>query len=111
MKPKTHQFAFQLQVNNEASYPFRTFQAAKEFAPSVSGRAVLYHSRWRAYLDSERRSRNRILSGRKKPCLNECRNAVDFARTACFETKHEAYTARPHKGGKEGPRRLLFEQV
>jgi hypothetical protein len=32
MKPKTRQFSFRLHVNNDASYPFRTFQAAKEFA-------------------------------------------------------------------------------
>ena len=32
MKPKHHEFPFRLHVNNDASYPFRTFQAAKEFA-------------------------------------------------------------------------------
>ena len=32
MKPKTQQFPFRLHVNNDASYPFRTFQAAKDFA-------------------------------------------------------------------------------
>jgi hypothetical protein len=42
MKPKTHQFAFRVHIKNEASYPFRTFQAAKEFARRQFPEAMSY---------------------------------------------------------------------
>ena len=32
MKPKTQRYPFRLHANKEASYPFRTFEMAKEFA-------------------------------------------------------------------------------
>jgi hypothetical protein len=42
MKPKTQPFPFRLHVNKEASYPFRTLEAAKEFARRQFPREVSY---------------------------------------------------------------------
>ena len=42
MKPKSQQFPFRLHVDKQASYPFRTYEAAKAFARRQFPKATCY---------------------------------------------------------------------